>query len=151
MTWNTEADLRRLIERFEASTIPASEWTHRAHLVAGAWYVHEFGAATALDKMRAGLLNLNAQHGTPNTDTRGSHETITRAYIALIADALGAAGVTSALGAVDAVLGGPVAVPGVLRSYYSEARLMSVEARRGWLEPDLRPLIVDAVPSNDAS
>ena len=35
--------------------------------------------------MRAGILRLNAAHGTPNSDTRGYHETITRAYLVLLA------------------------------------------------------------------
>jgi hypothetical protein len=143
MTWDTDADLQRLIDRFEASTIAASEWTHRAHLAAAAWYVHKFGTAAAVDKMRTGLLNLNAQHGTPNTDTRGYHETITRAYVTLIADVLGDAGAASPRDAAQAVLNSPVAVRDVLRRYYSDARLMSVEARRGWVEPDLHPLPID--------
>jgi hypothetical protein len=35
--------------------------------------------------VRAGILRLNTAHGTPNTDTRGYHETITRAYLVLLA------------------------------------------------------------------
>ena len=34
-----------------------------------------------MERMRAGIIHLNSFHGTPNTDTRGYHETITRFWM----------------------------------------------------------------------
>jgi hypothetical protein len=91
----------------------------------------------ALDEFRAGILRLNEAHGTPNSDTRGYHETITRAYLRLIAAFLATSPPVHSLAeCVQALLASPVARRGVLLACYSEARLMSVAARRSWLEPD---------------
>jgi hypothetical protein len=142
VTSPTAPELERIVELFTAGTLPHEEWTHRAHLVVGTWHVHTHGADAALDIVRAGILRLNAQHGTPNTDTRGYHETITRAYLTLIAAVLNGTSHPAAGDAVAAVLNGPVAAPDVLLRYYSKERLMSVAARRGWIEPDRERIVV---------
>ena len=118
----------------------ASEWTHTAHLVTGLWHVTSFDGADALSRMREGILRLNTAHGTPNTDTRGYHETITRAYLVLLARfARANADLEGALLA-QALLESPLAQRDALFSYYSKDLLMSVAARRDWVEPDLRGL-----------
>jgi hypothetical protein len=38
------------------------------------------------------------------------------------------------------LLASPLAARDVLTRHYSKALLFSVEARRGWIEPDLEPL-----------
>jgi hypothetical protein len=135
------ARLDALAERFAAATIPASEWTHRTHLTIGAWHVARFGADAAMDRLRAGIRRLNAAHGTIDSDTRGYHETITRAYIRLLGAFLGARPDGEALDAsVAALLASPLAARDVLTLHYSKTLLFSVEARRGWVEPDLEPL-----------
>ena len=140
MTWATDAELDRLVEQFRAATLPAAEWTHQAHLAVGTWHVYHHGAAGALDLMRAGILRLNDRLGTPNTDTRGYHETITRAYLVLIDHVLERSPRTTATDAVSRVLQDPIAMTGVLLNYYSKDALMSVAARRRWIEPDRQPL-----------
>ena len=140
MTWTTDTDLDRLIDQFRSATLPAPEWTHRAHLAVGTWHLYHHGAYVALELVRAGILRLNEQHGTPNTDTRGYHETITRAYLVLIGDVLAQTARTTAAEAVSVVLQHPIAVPGALLTYYSQDMLMSVGARREWIEPDRQPL-----------
>jgi hypothetical protein len=140
VTWDSDADLDRLIERFRGAALPAGEWTHRAHLAVGTWHVYHHGADAALDLMRAGILRLNEHHGTPNTDTRGYHETITRAYLVLIGEVLARIPRTTPAAAVSCVLQDPIAVAGVLLHYYARDTLMSVAARRAWVEPDRQPL-----------
>jgi hypothetical protein len=136
----TDADLDRLVDQFRAATLPATDWTHRAHLAVGTWHVFHHGADAALDVVREGILRLNDQHGTPNTDSRGYHETITRAYLMLIGDVLARTPQATPADAAARVLQDPMAVPGALLTYYTKDRLMSVAARRAWVEPDLRPL-----------
>jgi hypothetical protein len=77
-----------LAGQFRACTLPHGEWTHTAHLRVGTWHVHHFGADAALALLRTGIRRLNDFHGTPNTETRGYHETITVAYVRLIAEFL---------------------------------------------------------------
>ncbi len=138
------AQLERLIAAFEAATVPASSWTHRAHLLVGTSYVHRHGPEGALDRLRSGILRLNRSHGTPETESRGYHETITRAYVTLLArflDDLPQAG--SLETAVATVLASPLAQRDVLFRYYTRPLLLSPAARRSFHPPDLHALAVD--------
>jgi hypothetical protein len=47
--------------------------------------------------------------------------------------------------AVARLLKGPLASRDVLLAFYSRERLMSVEARATWVEPDVAPLDLSAV------
>ena len=120
--------------------MPASEFTHAAHLVVGLWHAASFAAANALTRMREGILRLNAAHGTPNTETRGYHETITRAYLVLLAQFARANADLNGATLAQVLLSSPLAHREALFNYYSKDLLMSVEARRDWVEPDLRTL-----------
>src|SRR5262245_41178435 len=140
MPWPTESELQDLIARFQAAVLPASEWTHTAHLVTGLWHATSFDEEDALSRMRAGILRLNAAHGTPNTDTRGYHETITRAYLVLLRQFARVNPELTLAPLAQALLVSELAQRDALFSHYSRELLMSVEARRGWVEPDVRPL-----------
>jgi hypothetical protein len=127
--------------RFAAAAIPAAEWTHETHLTVGAWHVARLGPDAALERLRAGIRALNAAHGTIDSDTRGYHETITRAYVRLIAGFLRGRPVGETLDAtMAALLASPLAARDVMARHYSKPLLFSVAARRGWVEPDLEPL-----------
>ena len=137
----TLARIDEIGARFEAATIPAAEWTHETHLVMGTWHVARLGPAEARERLRAGIRRLNAAHGTVDSDTRGYHETITRAYVRLIAHFLGDRPAREPLDAsVAALLASPLAARDLLARHYSRPLLFSVAARRGWVEPDLEPL-----------
>jgi hypothetical protein len=111
------------------------------HLVMGTWHVARFGPAEALERLRAGIRGLNAAHGNVNSDTRGYHETITRAYVRVIARFLLARPAGELLDvSVAALLASPLAARDMLARHYSRPLLFSVAARRGWVEPDLAPL-----------
>ena len=131
----------RTQERFFACTIPKSEWTHHAHLTVGAWHVDRYGPEEALERLRAGIRRLNESHGTPNSTTRGYHETITRAYVTLLAEFLKSCSANLAIEEkVALLLESPLAEKDVLLKFYSRERLMSTEARAIWLEPDMAPV-----------
>ena len=137
----TAAELEDLVDRFSNRTLPHSEWTHRAHLSVGMWHVHNCGAPDALARLRRAIRSLNDVHGTPNSATRGYHETITRAYVILIADYLASCPAEMPLDErVGRFLSGPLAAKDLLLRFYTSGRLMSVEARAGWVEPDLAPI-----------
>ena len=138
--WATSQEVTDLVARFADGTLPASEWTHRAHLTVALWYATHHAPAEALHLVREGIRRLNQAHGVPTTPTRGYHETITRFYLQVVSHHLrvepvgkdwadGANRVYQRLGARDLPL-----------RHYSEARLKSAEARSGWVEPDLRPM-----------
>jgi 4-hydroxy-tetrahydrodipicolinate synthase len=135
----TAAEIEHLTKRFLDAAVPASEWTHRAHLTVGATLVHRLGPSGALAEMRAGILRLNQAHGTPETPTRGYHETITRAYVELFAaffHTLPRLPGDSLAARVAAVLASPLADKAALLTYYERDTLYSPAARAGWLPPD---------------
>jgi len=140
MPWPTESEHQDLIARFHEGTVAASEFTHAAHLVVGLWHAAGLDEATALTRMRAGILRLNAAHGTPNSDTRGYHETITRAYLVLLARFAAAHADLDGAVLAQALLSSPLAQRDALFNYYSRDLLMSLAARWDWVEPDLRAL-----------
>ena len=136
----TEAELEDLVRRFAERSLPKAEWTHGAHLAVGLWHVSRYGRDDALARLRAGITRLNESHGTVNSTTGGYHETVTRAYVQLLA-AFGARhGDKTIAERVTALLADPLADKKALLSFYSRAALESVQARLGWMETDLAPL-----------
>ncbi len=132
--------------RFESCTLREEEWTHQAHFIVGLWHVDRFGADDALTKLRARIRRLNESFGGTNTVTSGYHETITAAYVTLLAQFLDRRAVGDGLDELTArLLASPLARKDVLLTFYSKERLMSGEARAGWAEPDLAPLDLAAV------
>jgi hypothetical protein len=141
MTLLSLPHIEDIAARFGVAAIPATDWTHETHLVIGAWHVARFGPDAALERLRAGIRALNAAHGTVNSDTRGYHETITRAYVRLIAGFLRARPPAEPLDdSVAALLGSPLAARDIVMRHYSRELLFSIAARRDWVEPDLEPL-----------
>lgn len=136
----TDGDVPRLAAAFELRTLPAAEWTHHAHLLVGLWYASRLPPAEALDAMRTGILRLNEAHGVVTTPARGYHETITRAYMRIIGRFVAERGRTGGWGARAAELLARHGERDHLLRHYSRDRLMSPEARFGWVEPDLEPL-----------
>jgi hypothetical protein len=137
----TAPPLDELVAAFRDGTLPRAAWTHEAHMRVGAWHVHHHGAAEALDLLRERITRLNERHGTVSSDTSGYHETITAAYVRLIEAFFATFGPAIALEArVAALLAGPLAERTVLFRFWSREVLMSVAARRAWVEPDLAPL-----------
>jgi hypothetical protein len=141
MPWPSASELDDLIARFRDCTLPKAEWTHAAHLAVGAWHVAGGGPGKALRQLRARIRRLNDAHGTANTTTSGYHETVTHAYVALVDDFLARRPKGEALAeAAQALLASPLADRKILLDFYSQDLLMSVDARLGFVEPDLKPL-----------
>ena len=83
---------------------------------------------------------MNDSHGTPNSETRGYHETITRAYLMVLAGYLASREEEPLTDCVASLLSSQVAEKDYLLRFYSKDRLMSREARAAWMAPDLRDL-----------
>jgi hypothetical protein len=147
----SRAGIDELAARFDACTIPAAEWTHEAHLIVGLWHIDRFGADAALVRLRSGIRRLNESQGGVNSATDGYHETITAAYVQLLAQYLASCPDDLSLGdRVERFLTSPLAGKRALSAFYSTERLLSTTARAGWVEPDLAPLSAAAVIDGNA-
>jgi hypothetical protein len=128
-----------LWERFHAAALPAPEWTHRAHLRIAWMYIRRHSLDEAHVLMRVGIIRLNAFHGLVETPARGYHETMTRVWLLFVAAAARATpDVETSLSFLDAH-SHHLTKEAPLR-HYSRERLLSVEARAKFVEPDILPL-----------
>ena len=80
------AALDDFLAAWEAGTLPHSQWTHAAHVAVAACYAFDLTPADALLRTRRGIIHFNNCVGTPNTDTRGYHETLTRLWSGITGD-----------------------------------------------------------------
>jgi hypothetical protein len=137
--------LEAFIDDFEACKMPRVRWTHHAHLVVGFWYLLHHTPPQALSVVRDRIKSSNEAMGTANTDMGGYHETITRAYMGAIAEHLARYPRHTTMESLMLLLASPLATSEWTAKHYSRDRLFSVQARRQWVEPDLKPLPGDAV------
>lgn len=135
-----EAEVERIALGLIDRSLPKVEWNHRAHFAAALWLLAHPDVLARAGGMAPLIRAYNEATGGENTDSAGYHETITQASLRGAAAALAEhAGLP--LGAVlDRLMAGPLGDKNWPLTYWSKPRLMSVEARRGWLEPDLAPL-----------
>ena len=82
----------------------------------------------------------NEATGGANTETSGYHETITQASIRAARAFLVKAPVRPLFVTCNALMQSRLGTPEWLLEYWTRARLFSVEARREWLEPDIKRL-----------
>ena len=133
----TEQEIDAFLSEFEAGRLPKARWTHGAHLLTGACYVHALGEAAAIDKMRLCVKRHNESVGTANSDTGGYHETITIAWIKLLAGLLREVGPIERSAFAALTVERFVNERGIFSRYYDFDLPSSVQARRTWIAPTL--------------
>lgn len=133
-------EVGRIVHAFLSCTLPKAEWTHHAHLRVGLWHVVVYGPDEALTLLRERIARYNESVGTINSDDSGYHETVTAFYVKAIAAAIADRDVLLGLDDLATVMIERIGAREYPLNFYSKARLFSVEARRGWVEPDLRCL-----------
>jgi len=139
--YRSEDEINEIVEGFRTRTLPEPRWTHQAHLTVGLWFVLNRPAPAVLEEVRQGIIAYNEAVGTPNSDSRGYHDTITAFYLWAIRRYVGEADRGQPLlSLLNGLLASRYASKTFPFEYYSRERLLSVSARRAWLEPDLQPL-----------
>ena len=136
-----DADIIHIGEGLLACTLPREEWTHEAHLAATI-YLLTRRPDIDLDVELPGIIRrYNESVGGVNSDTEGYHETITRAYLLGIRLFLEEADGDEPLHeTVNELLLSPMGRRDWPLRFWSKDRLMSVEARRHFIAPDLAAL-----------
>lgn len=134
-------EVTALVDAFEAGTLPRGQWTHRAHLAVACWYLLCYKPEEAINKIRLGIQSYNRKQGIVTTETSGYHETMTLFWIRIVRHHFAQLTYQCTLVALfnDVML--QYARKDLPFEYYSRARLFSPEARREWIEPDLKPLL----------
>ncbi|WP_262694566.1 hypothetical protein [Kordiimonas aquimaris] len=141
MSFHSDAEIDRIAEGIKSLTLPKREWTHAAHFAAAVWFT-ENPDYNAQRDMPSIIWRYNEATGVENTDTGGYHETITQA--SLLATSHMVARVDSSLPLyekVNRIIASPFGKPDWLLAYWSKDVLFSVQARRVWVGPDIKPLV----------
>ncbi len=123
-----------------ARTLPKARWTHAGHVAAAVWVVMRRAEWKPEVVMPPAIRAYNEATGVANTDSGGYHETITLASLRAVRAFVEAHPGLSPAEMCNALLGTKLGNSGWLLEYWSRERLFSLEARRGWVEPDLAPL-----------
>lgn len=139
--FETDEAVARVGEGLLHADLPKADWTHEAHLAATTYLLLKHPEVD-LDTELPGLIRrYNESVGGVNDDTQGYHDTITKAYLAGIRLFLREADRAEPLHElVNDLLHSPMGKRDWPLRFWSRERLFSVEARRGWVEPDLAAL-----------
>jgi hypothetical protein len=121
-------------------SLPKPKWTHEAHFAAALWMMSCRKDLDASRDMPGFIRAYNRATGVANTDTEGYHETITQASLRAARSFLAQDPRRELFATCNALMASPFGRSDWLLVYWSRARLFSVEARRHWVEPDLKPL-----------
>jgi hypothetical protein len=121
-----------LVDAFESATLPPAEFTHAAHVRVARWYLLHASTLVAIPRFRAALTRFATAIGKPEK----YHETMTVAYMLVIADRLRGAADESwdafAARNVD-LLASPASV---LAQFYPDEVLASATARTEMVWPE---------------
>ncbi|GAC1415968.1 MAG: hypothetical protein NVSMB62_04830 [Acidobacteriaceae bacterium] len=136
---STADEIAEFLAEFERRTLPKARWTHAAHVLAGAWYVHELGEEDAICRMRENVSRYNLAVGGKNAPTSGYHETVTVFWIKVLA-AVHRASVPTDRTSFAVSAAERFGTHSTLHErFYSFDVMASEEARRVWIEP-LKPI-----------
>jgi hypothetical protein len=131
----------RLVSEFQQGIFPHKYWKHQAHLIVAAWYCCQYETTEAINQLRTAIQNYNNKNGIVNSDTSGYHETGTVFWTRIVAALISSSeGNERFPQAAETVLAYVAEHRELLAEYYSFDPIKSVEARKRWIEPDLKAL-----------
>ena len=135
----TEAE--ELIQKFLNCKLPKGEFSHEAHLITALFLLSKHGDET-LPIIRQHLKDYLKSIGVESTDTSGYHETLTVFWLWRVkkqfADKNGQVHWNQDT-VDDLVEDFEITERNIWLNYYSKERMMSVEARKNFVKPDVKP------------
>ena len=136
----TEEEILLFLTAFEDGTLPKERWTHGAHLLAGAWYIHQLGESDALNHMRTCVQRYNVAVGGQNTSASGYHETVTVFWIKILEAFLERKQPIDPTAFATAAVNHFIPQRDIYSRFYDYDVVASTEARARWVPPNLQPI-----------
>ena len=133
--YNSEGEIRALVNEFEACSFHPSEFRHHQHLAVVLWYVASLPYADASERMKRGIQRLAASYGKT-----GYHETITEFWLRMVRGFLPDGERTESIAVLANQVIEKFPDKNLILDYYSAEVLASPEAKSVWVEPDVKPL-----------
>ncbi|WKN45778.1 hypothetical protein [Tunicatimonas pelagia] len=137
----TYQEVEKLVTEFEHGTYPVALWNHRAHVLMALWYTYHQPLPQARKSIKEGIKLYNVSVKGKNTDRSGYHETLTELYIRVIAQYHLTFDDNDFNARLELLDDQPFLDKSFPFRYYRKELLMSKEARRQWISPDLKPLV----------
>jgi hypothetical protein len=138
---DSESEIDSLVARFDDLSLPKYEWPHFPQLTVGSCSLERFGLAESRLTQPDRIRRYNIASGTPNTDSGGYHDTISMFFLAAVTRFRSLLPKeTPRLAAINLLIGDPLGSKDLPLAFYSGDRLMSVAARRAYVDPDIKPL-----------
>jgi len=131
-----------IVEKFEKGELPKPQWTHTAHLIVAICYCEKYEKEEAVKILRNNIIGYNEAVGTPNTDSEGYHETLTRFWLLVARKFVERQEGSSLSDLCSKFISSRYADKTYPFKYYSRERLFSRKARHEWVDPDLAKLEV---------
>jgi len=135
--FTNDDEVQELAEGMMARTLPKERWTHAAHWATTLWLLTERPEILPEREMPGMIRGYNESVGGQNTDTAGYHETITQASIRAARRFLRERDANEPLfERCNALMETELGDPEWLLEFWNKETLFSVEARKGWVEPN---------------
>jgi hypothetical protein len=136
-----DADVVHVGEGFLARVLPREEWTHEAHLATTTYLLLRHPQIDVDRELSDLIRRYNESVGGVNSDAEGYHETITRVFLHGVRLFLREADTNDPLHQlVNELLLSPMGQREWPLRFYSRVKLMSADARRRFVPPDLAAL-----------
>lgn len=132
----TADQIEQLVRDLESCALAPAEFNHHAHMTVAIWYLAHMPLDPATAAMRAAIQRFAAHHGHHQL----YHETITLFWMRLLDHYLHSAAPGTPLADLTERAIAELGSAQPLFRHYSRALLLSDQARREWVEPDLIPL-----------
>ena len=133
--YNSDDEIRNLVESFEKCSFHPSEFRHHQHLAVALWYVRHLPPEEAVIKMTSGIRRLAEAYGKT-----GYHETITLFWLRMVSEFAAKQDTKASLAAIANQLIDCCDHKNLILEYYSAELLESPRAKAEWVEPDLKKL-----------
>jgi hypothetical protein len=132
----SDTEVAALVSAFENATIPASEFTHAAHIAVALSYLDAFPPEEALERMREKIRAFAAHHGVSNL----YHETLTTFWMRLLEHVAGTSDVELPLWQRINLVVEDWTKRRPVDAHYSRELITSQTARDKWVPPDRLPI-----------
>ncbi|UJR22424.1 hypothetical protein I4U23_025484 [Adineta vaga] len=136
-----DADIQ-FLDDFQTGVLPFEQWTHAAH-IRMAYLVCKSSRNfdEALAKIRQGIQHFNGIHASKLTV--GFHETMTQLWTTLVWNATQKCDSSVSDSNIFLVQNSNLLNSSLWKEYYSPGLMFSTDAKRSFISPDLKPIVVD--------
>jgi hypothetical protein len=134
--FTSDRQVTALVNAFESRAIPASEFSHLAHIAVAVSYLSQLPPDQALERMRQRVRAFAAHHGVPNL----YHETLTVFWMRLLDHVAANSDKDLPLWRRINLIVARWGNRRPVETHYSKELIASPGAREKWMPPDRLPL-----------